>query len=169
MYNTLSSGDTMIYTMNINKPTTIKTIKQRKKLTYSKSAEYIFNSAMVYGSNVKTDNKYILTAKEHYSNDDIYDEVDRELVFKLFFEYFKNKNKNHLTIADTYEMERDGMYECKYWKLVFNKNTDKKLVDMLKAYYSFLRKITEQDIKNIKNKYAEHDYQKELLDKLLNC
>ena len=34
--------------------------QNRKRQTYQKSAEYIANRAMVYGANVKTDNKLIL-------------------------------------------------------------------------------------------------------------
>jgi hypothetical protein len=212
MTNILTISETNISNMMYNTKTSVKqpikqsvkqvSVKQsskqsvsgkqnRKRQTYQKSAEYIANRAMVFGANVKTDNKLILKAKSTHNTTDIYDDIDRMLVFGLLFKYFKVKQaenqlaldkkysngdipkhlyevkKKFYEVNDLYEVEWNGNFECKYWRLAFNKNTDENLTRVLKSYYYFLCNLTETDIRNIKLKQTEHDYQRELLDRLL--
>jgi len=87
MTNILTISETNISNMMYNTKTSVKqpikqSVKQsskqsgkqvsgkqnRKRQTYQKSAEYIANRAMVFGANVKTDNKLILKAKSTGNN-----------------------------------------------------------------------------------------------------
>ena len=66
-------------------------------------------------------------------------------------------------MKETYEVECDEFKYIKYSRLAFLKTTNEHLSVALKKYYNFLKNITEKQIKTIP---VEHEYQRELLNKM---
>jgi hypothetical protein len=136
-----------------------------KKRTYTipQFTEIIFNKSVGYGQAIKY-NAYIERAQISHDTSDIYDYADIEVVFKLLFEYFVSKNTK-MRIRDAYDVTCDEFKYVQYTRLAFGKTTNAELSRGLKKYYTFLTKLSVDDIKNVQ---VQHKFQRELLNKMLH-
>ena len=134
-----------------------------RKYTIPKKIETIFNKSVLYGQAIKS-NIYMDRATVLHELNDIYDQIDAEIVFGLLFKYFLCINPN-INLKETYEVECDEFKYIKYSRLAFLKTTNEHLSVALKKYYNFLKNITEKQIKTIP---VEHEYQRELLNKMID-
>ena len=132
-----------------------------RKYTTTKKIETIFNKSVLYGQAIKS-NIYMDRATVLHELNDIYDQIDAEIVFGLLFKYFLCINPN-INLKETYDVECDEFKYIKYSRLAFLKTTNEHLSVALKKYYNFLKNITEKQIKTIP---VEHEYQRELLNKM---
>jgi len=139
-----------------------KKVPQVRKYTTPKKTELIFNKSVLYGQAIKS-NIYMERAMVLHEPTDIYDQIDAEMVFGILFKHFLRINSN-INLKETYEVECDEFKYVRYSRLAFSKTTNEYLSASLKKYYNFLKHITEKQIKSIP---VEHEYQRELLDKMI--